>query len=123
MAMIVENFPLVPFDAPEGTVISAILLIATDAIGNHFPSSTPYAPVTAADGSQSMSATSVVLAPGVYTVSLQAVDSANPPNAIGPAALDPNTYTIAAPTTITVLIPSAPVGTVDSGAVNTTPAA
>jgi hypothetical protein len=83
-----------PFDAPTGTTVAGVLFTATDSTGATIASQALAALATAV---------SVTFpAAGVYALSAQAVDAAG--NHIGPAAT--GTYTVAAPSTVTVQIPT-----------------
>ena len=86
-----------PFVAPAGTVVASIVLTATEAGG---------AVVT---GSIQPSETigTLTLTDGVWTVKAQAVDAAG--GSVGPAAVDPVTYTVTS--TVTVNIPVSLTGT------------
>ncbi len=83
-----------PFDAPSGTTVAGVLFTATDSTGAVI--------ATQALAALATEASVTFPAPGVYTLSAQAVDSAG--NHIGPAATVP--YTVSAPTTVTVQIPT-----------------
>jgi hypothetical protein len=82
------------FIAPAGTVVAGSTLTATDTSGNHIG-------VTLSAGQTSAQ---LDLTVGTWTVTAQAVDASGAP--IGPVATDPQTYTVAAPTTITVQVPT-----------------
>ena len=107
MSTLTEVVKLGPFDAPAGTAVASISITATDASGNHVGSTiTSLTP----DANGNLMAPPITLGVGVWTVSAQALDTSGAP--VGPAAVDPTTYTVAAPTTITVQIPVAASGTV-----------
>ena len=85
------------FEAPEGTVVTGIVLTFTDSTGAHQG-------VTLAPDGQP---TAIDLPAETYTATAQAVDAAGAN--IGPAAVD--TFTLVAPVTVTVSIPVALTGT------------
>ena len=85
------------FVAPAGTMVANIVLTFTDSQGNHQG-------VTLAPGAQPGA---IDLAAGDYTATAQAVDASGA--AIGSAATD--SFTIAAPATVTVSIPVSMTGT------------
>jgi hypothetical protein len=106
MNTLTEVLKLVPFDAPAGTVVDSIVVTATDAAGNHVGSTiTALTP----DANGNLMAPPITLEVGVWTVSAQAFSGTTP---VGPAAVDPTPYTVAAPTTVSVQIPGAATGTV-----------
>jgi hypothetical protein len=85
------------FAAPAGTVVANVVLTFTDGSGNHQG-------VTLAAGAQPAA---IDLVAGDYTATAQAVDASGA--SIGPAATD--TFSIAAPVTVTVSIPVSMSGT------------
>ena len=83
-----------PFSAPAGTAVAGVLFTATDSTGAVV--------ATQALAALATDATVTFPAAGSYTLSAQAVDAAG--NHIGPAAT--LSYSVVAPTTVTVQIPT-----------------
>lgn len=83
-----------PFEAPLGTTVAGVLFTAADSTGAVI--------ATQALAPLATEATVTFPAAGDYTLSAQAVDASG--NHIGPAAT--TTYTVAAPSTVTVQIPA-----------------
>ncbi len=94
MSQVNETIVWGNFNAAPGTVVASAELIATEAAGAQVK-------VSVTPGQTSAS---IDLTAGTWTVKCQALDATGA--AVGPAAVDPNTYTVAVPTTITVQIPT-----------------
>lgn len=88
------SWQLQDYQAPAGSIVAALNVVATDATGAH----------TGVLAAPTATSASLTLNPGTYTVTVQAQDAAGSP--LGPVATDPTPLVISAPATVTIQVPT-----------------
>lgn len=103
---VTETAQPVLFTAPAGTTVATWTLTFTETGGSHL--GTSVAAPTAI--TSPVVFPPVTLTPGTWTATAQAFDGTGA--AVGPMVTDPQTYTVASPQTVQVVVPGSIAGTV-----------
>lgn len=108
MQNLTETATFGPIQVDPSIVPTSISITATEAAGAHVGNTVPYAPADNGAGVLVQAFPPLALDVGTWTIGIQAIDQNGA--GIGDPVIDPTTYVVAAPTTITVQVPIAATG-------------